>query len=62
MMRVVVPRYVLFKKECWYCGCVFEYTQDDIDIFAEDVTCPCCKKRGNHDAIENGRKREAQND
>ena len=63
MKRVVLPKYALFKRECWHCGCVFEYSLDDVEGFGEFVSCPCCNKHNTHDAEAYGVIREeAQNE
>ena len=37
-----------FTKTCPYCGCEFEYGQEDIKYYGTYVICPCCGKHLSH--------------
>lgn len=41
-----------FTKTCPYCGCEFEYEQEDIKVDSNEystyVICPCCGKHLHH--------------
>ena len=37
-----------FTKTCPYCGCEFEYGQEDIKYYGTYVICPCCGKHLHH--------------
>lgn len=63
MKKIIKPKYAVFKRECWHCGCYFQYSLDDVENFGEFVSCPCCHKNNTHDAESYGTQREeAQND
>lgn len=56
MRKILTPRFVTFRTDCYHCGCRFEYERDDID-YEDNVVCPCCGRELYHDATETGHKR-----
>ena len=53
-MKVLVEKHnnkKVYKVECWNCGSVLEYTDNDIEIDERDgnyVVCPICNSFINH--------------
>ena len=62
MIVILKPKYLKFRRVCWFCGCEYEYELGDVDSVRISTTCPCCKKSNDHDAENFGWEREADNE